>query len=391
MTNVQLKRLLSQILPNGSRGVCVRLVWFAIGVIAVTAQAQAKQPGIKQAPGPSYPTAKERLDDKPKQNSTGAPALVEVANKSEPDAVKLYLMDGSLIAGKLTMKEIPVETQFGNLSVPVANIKSLTPGLSSHPELAKRISNLIADLGSGNYNDRERAQQALLKLGLSIRNELERYQNDSDVERRTRVKAILAELDQLADDNDSGDSRSDLAGPLAHRDTIETTEFTIVGKIVPQSFPITSPYGELNIKLSDIRRAQRDTGQKEDLRQTFGVDATHFASRNPMSTNIRLERGDVVTIAAEGTLNMTPWGAGAISTPDGAPNYGWYIPNQIASGTLVGRIGNEGFRKLGSKTTFTVERGGVLHLGIGMQNDYTENQFPGTYNVKVRVQRKQER
>jgi hypothetical protein len=349
---------------------------------------------FKDPPRLNKPPAKEQPSEQTERKTANQPPsepVIETTTKSDPDAVKLYLMDGSLIAGKLTMKEIAVETQFGNLSVPVANIKSLTPGLSSHPELAKRISNLIADLGSGNYNDRERSQQALQKLGLPIRNELTRFQNDSDVERRTRVKAILAELDQLAEDQDGGDSQAGVAQPFHHRDTIETTEFTIVGKIVPQSFPIKSPYGELNIKLSDIRRAQRDTGQKEDLRQTFGVDATHFASRNPLSTNIRVERGDVVTIAAEGTLNMTPWGAGAISTPDGAPNYGWYIPNQIASGTLVGKVGNESFRKFGSKTTFTVERGGVLHLGIGMQNDYTENQFPGTYNVKVRVQRKQER
>ncbi len=126
------------------------------------------------------------------------------------------------------------------------------------------------------------------------------------------------------------------------------------------------------------------------MRQSFTVDATHFASRNPLATNIRLDRGDVVTITADGTLTMTPWGAGATSTPDGAPNYGWFIPNQIASGTLVGKVGSESFRKIGSKTTFNVERSGVLHLGIGMQNDYTENQFPGTYNVKIRVQRKQQ-
>ena len=78
-----------------------------------------------------------------------------------------------------------------------------------------------------------------------------------------------------------------------------------------------------------------------------------------------------------------------MSTPDGAQNYGWFIPGQIASGTLVGKIGNDNFMKLGSKSTFTAQKSGVLQLAIGMQADYSENQFPGKYTVKVRVQKKE--
>ena len=82
-------------------------------------------------------------------------------------------------------------------------------------------------------------------------------------------------------------------------------------------------------------------------------------------------------------------GPAAVTTPDGAQNYGWYIPGQIPSGALVGKIGNDNFTKLGSKSTFTAERSGVLQLAIGMQADYQENQFPGKYTIKVRIQRKQ--
>lgn len=319
-----------------------------------------------------------------------APLVESAKAPIDPDAIMLYLMDGSVIAGKLSLKEIAVQTDFGDLSVPVRSIKSITPGLQSHPALAKQISQLIADLGSSNYNDREKAQQALLKMGLPVRAELERHQNDGDVERRNRIKAILTEFDQLSEDQeDVGDGQTASNESLRHRDTVETTEFTIVGKIVPQSFDVSSLYGSLNVKLADIRRAQRDMGRKEDVRQTFTVDASQFAMRNPLTTSIRVERGDIITITADGTLNMTPWGSGAISTPDGAPNYGWFIAGQIPNGALVGKIGNENFAKLGSKSTITASRSGVLQLAIGMQNDYAENQFPGKYTVKVRVQKKQ--
>jgi hypothetical protein len=341
----------------------------------------------------STPQDRAKTEDRSKaeDRSTGGPATSASANKSDnrpalpPDFIKLYLMDGAVITGRLSMKEIAVETQFGRLNVPVTSIKTFTPGLVSHPVLAKEVSGLIADLGSSNYNDREKAQQALVKMGLPIRGELEKHQNDSDVERRNRIKAILSEFDQLAEGLDAGDGD---VPAMRDRDTVETTDFTIVGKIVPQSFTIASPYGELNIKLADVRRGQREIGKKDDVRQSFSVDATHLAMRSTLNTNIRLERGDVVTVTADGTITMTPWGTGALSTPDGAPNYGWFIPGQIASGTLVGKVGNESFMKLGSKTTFTAERSGVLQLGIGMQADYAENQFPGKYSVKVRVQRK---
>ncbi len=352
---------------------------------------------LEEAKGEEKPTSDSSNSNQPsasKPVTNSAPSNPSTSSTAakpvgDPEIIKLFLMDGSVIAGRLSMKEIAVETQFGNLNVPVTSIKSITPGLTSHPSLAKDVTRFIADLGSSNYNDREKAQQALAKMGLPVRAELERQQNDTDVERRNRIKALLAEFDQLAEDQDSSENRPELGPAMQQRDMIETTEFTIVGKIVPQSFSVGSPYGELSVKLADIRRGHRDVGRKEDARQNFSVDGTNLASRSLLNTNLRIERGDIVTVTADGTLTMTPWGNGSISTPDGGQNFGWFLPNQIASGTLVGKVGTDQFIKLGSKSTFTAERSGTLQLGIGMQQDYQENQFPGKYNVKIRVQRKQ--
>ena len=89
-------------------------------------------------------------------------------------------------------------------------------------------------------------------------------------------------------------------------------------------------------------------------------------------------RGDKVTIAADGTITMTPWGNQALSTPDGAPNYGWFVQNKIAGGTLVGKIGPQGsvFR-IGSKHTFTADRTGVLVV-VAMQGDLQNQQPPAS-------------
>jgi hypothetical protein len=365
----------------------------AIGLAAAPVAAQVViEAQVQPVPPPGFEQQPDLPADstKPESKPAAAERPVRIVEQKPlpPDFIRLYLMDGSVLAGRLSLKEIAVETQFGQLSVPVASIKRFYPGLQSHPALAKEITGLIADLGSSNYNDREKAQQALIKMGLSIRDQIKKHENDDDVERRNRIKAILTELEQQLDDSDSfGDESPETA--MRQHDTIETTEFTIAGKIVPQSFAVTSPYGELNVKLADVRKGERDTDKKEEIHQTFSVDGSHLTSRRALNTNIRLQRGDSVTVVAEGTITMTPWGGNAVTTPDGAQNYGWYIPGQIPSGMLVGKVGDDNYFKLGSKTTFTAERSGVLQLAVAMQADYAQNQFPGKYTVKVRVQRKE--
>jgi len=297
-------------------------------------------------------------------------------------------MDGSVITGKLSVKEIVVETQFGQLTIPVTELRSFTPGLISHPELAKQIYDLIDALGSDQFDQREKAQKALTKMGKPVRGELEKRARDEDTERRTRVKAILDEFDELADEEDE-DGKAAAPPVLITRDQVETTEFTLVGRIVTNTLTVSSLYGPLTVKLGDVRRGQRDAVRRADVRKTVGVDGSFLVQHSMKDTKIRVERGDRVTVTAEGSIAMTPWGNGASCSPDGAANFGWYLPNTIPSGALVGAIGGgENVFKIGSKSSFRAERSGNLRLAIGMQADYITQNFPGRYTVKIRVERK---
>lgn len=312
----------------------------------------------------------------------------EAPEPADPEVVRLFLMDGSVITGKLSVKEIQVETQFGQLTIPVTEVRSFTPGLVSHPDLAKQIHDLIETLGSEQFDQREKAQKTLLRLGRSVRGELEKRARDADTERRTRVKAILDEFDEQAEEEDE-DSRTSGPPILIQRDQVETSEFTVVGRILTPSLTVASLYGPLTVKLGDIRRGQRDAVRRPDVRKTITVDSGSLVQRSLKDTHIRLERGDRVIISAEGNISMTPWGNGASSGPDGAGNYGWYIQNMIPSGALVGAVGtSENVFKIGAKNTFRAERSGNLRLGIAMQADFANHDFPGHYTVKVRVERK---
>jgi len=82
---------------------------------------------------------------------------------------------------------------------------------------------------------------------------------------------------------------------------------------------------------------------------------------------------------------MTPWGQ-AVSTPEGASNFGWYVEGQIPGGALVAAIGDEGeVFKIGNRLTFTAERTGTLQLGIAMQSEYAQQAFPGQYKARILV------
>lgn len=309
-------------------------------------------------------------------------------HKAAGQPIRLRLLEGSLVAGKLSVDTITVETAFGKLEIPVQEIRSFTPGLDSHPDERKRIGRLIQQLGANAVADRDMAQKALTELGPAIRAELEKNVKDEDAERRTRVQKILADFDELEGDEDyeAGAHR-----PLISDDTVETTRFTVTGKIHPQAFLVQTRFGQLNVALADIRSAERDASEKQEIRKTVAVSGENFVQSSLVNTSIRLSRGDEVSVSADGSIVMSPWGSNAKSTPDGSQQFQWYIQNQIPGGALVGRIGTGGpIFKIGSKLTFTATRQGTLYLAVAMNPQFINqgNNFPGQYNVKIRVEPK---
>lgn len=302
-----------------------------------------------------------------------------------PHALRLHLMEGSVVSGRLSIDAMTVETPFGKLNVPVTSIVSFTPGLDSHPEERKRIGRLIQQLGSNAAAERDAAQRALTDLGMQVQTELHRFVADDDVERKTRVQKILAELEE-AESDDDGDLAT--ARPWIVQDTVETSLFTVVGRISPQTFTVETQFGPLQVSIHDIRRGEREVNQKPEIRKTVSVNGGNIVQIDMLNSGVRINRGDKVSLTADGRLTMSPWGNNAVSSPDGSEQFQWYIASQIPGGALVARIGSSGkIFKVGSKFSFTATRSGVLHLGIAMNPQFatTDYSYPGEYSVKVRV------
>lgn len=369
---------------------------FAPGILA----AQNRQPAEATSDAGSEATApagKSEAPSKKEKISAKAAPPASPRKKPDPRKIRVYLMDGSVIAGELSVDQIQVETEFGTLTVPVEKILGITPGLDSHDKLSARIDRLIRDLGSQDYKVREAAHKELLKLGPPVRDILARFRNDKDAERKRHVNELVEKLDEIsqADEFDvfETDDQDDQKTWVRY-DRVVTPNFTIAGSVNPSVFQVRSKYGALTISLNDIKRTERQHLEQGPTLKLFALDCNHLMLRSPKSCGIRLQAGDTVTVAATGRMAMPPWGSRANSGPNGNPQYG---TNSIAglklyNGTLVARVGDSGkWIKVGSKAKFTASKAGVLKFGVAMRSSYSRSNyvFPGQYKLKIRVDPKE--
>ncbi len=322
----------------------------------------------------------------------GLPGQESGGADSPPKTMRLHLieksMEDTIVTGQLSIDTLIIDTEFGRLEIPVESIISMTPGLDSHPQERARIARFIQQLGAGVAKQRDEAQRALLDMGLAIREQLEAHSEDDDTERRSRIAKILAELEELADEEAFDEGAT---AKLIAQDTIETTLFTVVGSISPKSFEVKTRFGILTVALKDIRRVERETDVKPEIRRSLSVAGTNLIQFTLKNSGIRLNRGDQVSVTADGKITMSPWGSNVVSTPEGGANFQWYEQNKIPGGALVARIGATGkVFKVGTKLNFVADRAGVLYFAVAMAHQFANQsyQFPGQYNVKVRVKPK---
>jgi hypothetical protein len=382
--------------------VTVLAVATVFGLISSPLRAQVEDLGgprrvIGRAPAADAVPGEEKPADpnNPAAASTSEETEVDVPRKPPvqlgPRHIRLHLLDGSVISGDLSVNEITVETSFGDLIVPIARIQSFSPGLDSYPKVIAEIEELIKNLGSDDYKTREQAHKDLAAMGIKIQKELERFANDENAEIKRHVGEILKELEEQNEEAEDFDDEGGVERPWIRLDTVVTSDFTVVGKVTPKQFEITSKYGPLVVQLADVQKGERETGARESFRRSVTVEGTNIAQRSFKSTGVRVQAGDKISLRADGNVIMSPWGSNAATGPDGAPNYGWYVANQIPGGALVARIGEKGqVFKVGRQSTFVAKGSGVLQLAIGIQPEYANEgySYPGQYNVKLKVEPK---
>ena len=321
--------------------------------------------------------ADKKPDDAASKTDTAAPATKPKVS----DQVQFYMPDGDVLVGIMLAKQITVATEFGTLTIPTAQIRSFVPGLNSRPKLLKQIEGLIAKLASSDSAERDRAHKELATLGPKVGGELRRHKGGSNADRAKHIETLLTEFEkrQAAEEQAGEDGEKS----LAREDTVVTNDFTVLGKISPSTFQISTKFGTLTTDLASINRAVRTGQGREAFSKIVDVTGQHLMQRGYKKSTIQVRQGDRVTVTATGYIVMSPWGSSTRSTPDGSTQWGQY--NGFPTGCLVAKIGNGKPFRIGSRKTFTAKTSGTIHFGISMNSSYASQVFPGTYKVKTRV------
>lgn len=328
----------------------------------------------------------ETAEKKPEDEGvvTDTKTIPNTAPQLPGNYVRFHMWDGSIVAGEVQVDGISVETEFGVLQVPIERIRKLYPGLDSFPEMNAKIVRLVEGLGDKDFDVREKSHRELSSMGMQIRNEIDKFDDGGSAERKKRLATIKQEINEALDEFEEEESPADRS--MIRGDSVETPEFEIVGKILQETFTINSKFGQLTVNLSDIKMAERSFEEKkETVKKNVTVGAEKFFQRQPVSTRIRVNKGDKISIKADGVVQWTNWSSS--STPEGLGNQGQY--QGIQSGTLCARIGSNGkITKVGSKSDWTAKQSGILYLAISMQDNYLNQnsyRWTGEYKAKVQV------
>jgi hypothetical protein len=313
------------------------------------------------------------------------PPATEYAAQPGPQEVRLLLWDGTTVIGDLDISSLHMATRFGVLEVPVASIVRLTPGLNSLPDLRTRLEGLVEKLGDRDFKAREVALGELLAWGPPLLGYLAQTSDGGSAERKKHLQNLVAQLQ--ADLDASGATGEPAAPPLVADDSLTTGEFTIVGQVQEQQFSVATRYGPLSIRLADIKSVDREwLNEASIVRRNFDVAGTSFFQTKPLSTGLRVRRGDRIRIRASGSVHWTNWG-NISSGPAGIANHGQW--QGFNCGMLLARVGQSGeLSGIGDEGEFVARTDGELILGVAMQDNYANQQgyqWDGEYKIQLVV------
>lgn len=270
---------------------------------------------------------------------------------AEPIPHAVELRSGSVLVGQLEPPAWKVKTAFGELVVPVAEIKRVRFGRKSQPERLAKIAELVKDLASANPDRRDHARAAIAQEGtfasLTLRQAAKEHE---DPEVRRVAGEMLKDMDLSEDDVVPDD------------DQVDTARFSLMGQIQLEAFKVqVNELGPLVVKRGDVVRI-RASGP--DMSKKVAVGGTNVWPNGWLDSKIKVEKGEKIRISATGTIFFPNWGQAF--TPDGNQNMG--AMNGMMVGTLAARVGPKGtIFRIGSSFNGAMPAAGTLQLILNIQ------------------------
>ena len=193
-------------------------------------------------------------------------------------------------------------------------------------------------------------------MGPTIRGELQKRADDPDTEHRPG--SSRSSTSSIPGANPDDDQPGAAPETLNQRDTLETSQFTAVGKITTpaasrcpvstarsrSSWPtFAAPSGTWSSKPTS-----QDPGSGREPRRPARAEVVGHSRRTRRPGDADRRRDD----------RHVPLGQSGSQHAGWRPNFGWYVPNSIANGALVAAVGDDEVFKVGSKASYRARAAG---------------------------------
>jgi hypothetical protein len=307
----------------------------------------------------------------------------DAKNADKKDEAEILFANGSTVRMALLQEKIEVQTRYGKLEIPLADIQRIEFGVHLTPDVAKRVEAGILKLGSSQYAEREDGARELAALGANAYPALLKALKSTDQEVVRRSEKILTDIRGRIPEKELRSREEDL---------VVTPGFTVVGRIVSGALKGKSEYfGSVQLQLPQLRhlRHLHNPGEIQ-----LSIDAAQYGSAHGqwMDTGMSVEGNTSLLIVASGTIDIYPQTPGQyVSTPKGYGNIVMTPGAKVAptptnmrnySGALFGRVGDSGDAfYVGERFEGAPGREGRLFLHI-VPSPWN-NASSGTYQVKV--------
>ncbi|MCK6458883.1 MAG: hypothetical protein L6Q95_03200 [Planctomycetes bacterium] len=273
------------------------------------------------------------------------------APPSEPPPHAVELRSGTVLVGRIEPPSWKVATAFGELTVPVVEIRRVRFGRRAQPERLAKVEEAVQRLAAAEPERRNHARAAIVQEGTFAVPSLRAAAKTHD---DPEVKRIAAEILKELDPDDEVVMPDD--------DQVDTARFSVLGQIQLEAFKVNvGELGPLVVKRGDvegIRSAAPDSSRK------ITVAGTNCWPNGWLDTKIKVEKGERLKIQATGTIFFPNWGQAF--TPDGNQNMG--AMNGMMVGTLAARVGPKGtIFRIGSSFNGAMPAAGTLQLILNIQ------------------------
>lgn len=282
--------------------------------------------------------------------------------------------DGSIVRMTVLQEELEVLTKYGKLSIPVADIRRVDFGLHVPNDVHRQINQSIKRLASDVYKERDGASKDLVQVGHFAFPMLQKASRSGDQEVAVRAASVIKQISERT---------SPELLKLREEDVIQTTEFTVIGRITATTIKAHSQhFGDVALKLSELRTMHlRQQGGKQEL----VVDAGKYGSSLDQwyDTGVTLDAAQRLVVNSDGQVDLWPQGPGQyLAAPKGYNTAG--KGGQFMAGALVGRIGENGKAFfIGERYEGTASEEGRLYLLI-VPSPWN-NASAGNYRVRIQT------